>query len=378
MKNKGFSLVELIVVIAIMAILVGVAVPVYTNYIDKANAAKDEQLLGEINNAFAIVCAGEALDINTVTNATIAVDDDGAIDLAGMKVYTASGEVAGIAAKMVEVLGEGLKFNTIETISYNKTTHKFVAGELLAFQYGGGTIYLSPADIEALKNSTFATEMTVEELLNKVSDVTGYAALMSGSSALNKIFNSDEFKASAAAALKIDPSELGNTAVELAQKMVDEGLAPDFSTAIAQVNANAAVLFAAQNATKMTPADITALLSNDGASSKITGKLNSDPGTALSQAALAYGMYTAYAYSTGDQALIDATEDPALVLSGLDDDDFQAYMTSEQGQKDLEGYLSSLNMINSSTGDKTAVEHLMVNGFNDSELVALLNQSMGN
>ena len=30
MNNKGFSLVELIVVIAIMAILVGVAVPVYT------------------------------------------------------------------------------------------------------------------------------------------------------------------------------------------------------------------------------------------------------------------------------------------------------------------------------------------------------------
>ena len=53
MKNKGFSLVELIVVIAIMAILVGVAVPVYSSYIEKANAAKDEQLLGEINSAFA-------------------------------------------------------------------------------------------------------------------------------------------------------------------------------------------------------------------------------------------------------------------------------------------------------------------------------------
>lgn len=49
--NKGFSLVELIVVIAIMAILVGVAVPVYTSYIGKANENVDKQYLGELEQA---------------------------------------------------------------------------------------------------------------------------------------------------------------------------------------------------------------------------------------------------------------------------------------------------------------------------------------
>lgn len=36
-KNKGFSLVELMVVIAIVAILATVAVPLYSNYIQKNN-----------------------------------------------------------------------------------------------------------------------------------------------------------------------------------------------------------------------------------------------------------------------------------------------------------------------------------------------------
>ena len=49
--NKGFSLVELIVVIAIMAILVGVAVPVYTSYIKEAEEGVDAQYADELARA---------------------------------------------------------------------------------------------------------------------------------------------------------------------------------------------------------------------------------------------------------------------------------------------------------------------------------------
>ena len=53
-NNKGFSLVELIVVIAIMAILAAVAIPTFAHFITKANQASDDELLHNINYIFTI------------------------------------------------------------------------------------------------------------------------------------------------------------------------------------------------------------------------------------------------------------------------------------------------------------------------------------
>ena len=66
-SNKGFSLVELIVVIALMAIIAGVAIPVYTNYIDKANKAVDENLINEAVYAAKLANIDPAFDGATVT-----------------------------------------------------------------------------------------------------------------------------------------------------------------------------------------------------------------------------------------------------------------------------------------------------------------------
>ncbi len=50
-NNKGFSLVELIIVIAIMAILVGVMAPQLIKYIEKTNVASDVQLCDTVRSA---------------------------------------------------------------------------------------------------------------------------------------------------------------------------------------------------------------------------------------------------------------------------------------------------------------------------------------
>lgn len=50
-SKSGFTLVELIVVIAILGILAGIAVPAYSGYIKKANEAADYAQLDAIKTA---------------------------------------------------------------------------------------------------------------------------------------------------------------------------------------------------------------------------------------------------------------------------------------------------------------------------------------
>lgn len=51
LTNKGFSLVELIIVIAIMAVLVGVLAPQYIKYLDKSKISSDKQLTDNVRQA---------------------------------------------------------------------------------------------------------------------------------------------------------------------------------------------------------------------------------------------------------------------------------------------------------------------------------------
>lgn len=51
-KNRGFSLVELIITIAIMAVLIAVLVPVFIKYVEQSRRSRDIQTADQIREAF--------------------------------------------------------------------------------------------------------------------------------------------------------------------------------------------------------------------------------------------------------------------------------------------------------------------------------------
>ncbi len=65
-NNKGFSLVELIIVIAIMAVLVGVLAPTYLQYVEKSKKSNDVSTVDSIINA----CEIGAIDPEVMTDTT--------------------------------------------------------------------------------------------------------------------------------------------------------------------------------------------------------------------------------------------------------------------------------------------------------------------
>jgi len=58
-NNKGFSLVELIIVIAIMAVLMVVLAPQLLRYVENSRLQRDNSAIAEIANAIEIACANE-------------------------------------------------------------------------------------------------------------------------------------------------------------------------------------------------------------------------------------------------------------------------------------------------------------------------------
>lgn len=118
-SNKGFSLVELIIVIAIMAVLIGILAPQYLRYVEKTRLQKDNSAMAEIANGIKIAMSDETINTKTITGTTItiagAVNNDKTITFT-----TTTGTVEEELSKVI-----GTSFKTTSN-SYNKSDKPIV------------------------------------------------------------------------------------------------------------------------------------------------------------------------------------------------------------------------------------------------------------
>lgn len=76
-NNKGFSLVELIIVIAIMAVLVGVLAPTYLQYVEKSKKSNDVSTIDSIVNSIEIGAIDPEVMTDATTTLTVTVTTSG-------------------------------------------------------------------------------------------------------------------------------------------------------------------------------------------------------------------------------------------------------------------------------------------------------------
>ena len=76
-NNKGFSLVELIIVVAIMAILIGVLAPQYIKYVEKSRKSADAQLVESCRTALQVALTDDEYTFTVAIDPAVTISTTG-------------------------------------------------------------------------------------------------------------------------------------------------------------------------------------------------------------------------------------------------------------------------------------------------------------
>ncbi len=82
-RNRGFSLVELIIAVAIMAVLIGVMTPAYLRYVEKTKMTKDCTAIGSVMDSVTTVAADPGVMWEQGEKVAIEIGDSADYDYSG-------------------------------------------------------------------------------------------------------------------------------------------------------------------------------------------------------------------------------------------------------------------------------------------------------
>lgn len=145
-NNKGFSLVELIIVIAIMAILIGVMAPQLIKYIEKTNVSSDTQLCDTVKSAITTAMLDPSVitasDYTMPTSGNITAIGGGATFQAALE-ETLGCAPSALAGKLKSKSTAGGKVNSIEVIIANgNSVHVYIPNSSADGKGGSDPIYV--------------------------------------------------------------------------------------------------------------------------------------------------------------------------------------------------------------------------------------------
>ena len=355
--KAGFTLVELIVVIAIMGILSGVGTAGYSGYVKRTNEGLDETLYQSI------LYAGEIGKYeNPGVTGRVIVTKTGAS-------VPAVGGASGNATVVEKWLSNAFGDNWATTVKYH--TDKYANGTYGTIALPAQSVDLNDeqkANLEKFTQSNLSGyEKELADTANNLSNLFNTEFLndvTTGEAAVNKLA---DYMGGA------DSSEFAQFKADLLSKTGKTDLNELTKTEIA----NATVLHVASKANGMTAADVMTTLNSSG----VDGVFNAY-GT-LPSAALMYGTMVGYAKSeyasddfknamktppTGISQVMKLFTDMTNTEKEPKINDYMA-STNKGAAADMDGYLGALRIINDYNAKFDVSSE---NAFNDDQTLALL------